>query len=373
MKRILFLCVALTLLVAPCLMAGVSETDALIELLVNKGIITAEEAASLRAELAVQKQEEREKQKEFEVAASKPLQLSGYAQVRYRDDETINDTFDVRRARLDLRGALGGGFDYRLQGDFAGSSAKLLDATAGWRLNGALKVTAGQFKIPFSQENLISSNKLETVNRSQVVEALVARGKDVIGNQNGRDVGVMAGGSLALLKREGLLDYAIGVFNGSGINTSDTNEKKDAVGRLVVHPLKGLSVGGAFYAGRSTIASAPTLEQFRQRVGGELAYVNGALLLKGEFIHGYDGRVEKQGWYALGGYFIVPREFQAIVKVDRFDPDARRTRNETIVTTAGFNWFFNRWSFLQVNYERKDEAGEELSNNALTGQLTVQF
>jgi hypothetical protein len=41
-------------------------------------------------------------------------------------------------------------------------------------------------------ENLASSNKLEMIDRSQVVEAIVARGKDLIGNQNGRDMGFEA-------------------------------------------------------------------------------------------------------------------------------------------------------------------------------------
>jgi phosphate-selective porin OprO/OprP len=375
MKHMLALILGATLVLAAAapVVAGVSETDALIQLLLQKGLITAEEAANLRAELAVQKQEEKDKQKEFQVTSSKPLRLAGYTQVRYRNDDTINDTFDIRRARIDLRGALGGGFDYRLQAELAGSSAKLLDATVGWRMNDAFKATAGQLKIPFSQENLASSNRLETINRSQVVEALVARGKDVIGNHNGRDIGVQAAGSFSLFKQQGFLDYAVGVFDGSGINTADTNEKKDLVGRLIVHPFKGLSVGGSFYTGRYTLSSAPTREDSRQRVGGELAYVNGPFLLKGEVIHGYDARVEKSGWYALGGYFVVAERLQAIVKYDTFDPDASRFKNETSITTLGCNWFFNKWAFLQLNYEVKDETGPEVSNNALTSQLTVQF
>ena len=40
------------------------------------------------------------------------------------------------------------------------------------------------------------------IDRSQVVEALVARGKDVIGNQNGRDIGIQIGGGI--LKKNGI-------------------------------------------------------------------------------------------------------------------------------------------------------------------------
>ena len=90
-------------------------------------------------------------------------------------------------------------------------------------------------------ENLASSNKLEMIDRSQVVEALVARGKDVIGNQNGRDIGIQIGGGF--LKKNGIpvIEYRLGFFNGSGINLADTaNDAKDIVGRLVINPVKGL-------------------------------------------------------------------------------------------------------------------------------------
>ena len=154
---------------------------------------------------------------------------------------------------------------------------------------------------------------LETINRSQVVESLVARSGDVIGNQNGRDIGVLAGGNFSLFKSPAGLEYGVGVFNGSGINTSDNNEHKDIVGRVVLHPFAGFSIGGSFYDGRYTLAGQKG-DSVRQRAGGDAAYVNGPFLFKGEYIHGYDARVEKDGWYALAGYTIIPNKVQAILK-----------------------------------------------------------
>ena len=99
------------------------------------------------------------------------------------------------------------------------------------RLHDYFNITVGQFKIPFSLENLTSTNKLELIDRSQAVEALAARGKDVIGNQNGRDIGIQVGGSLIKKRNGSLLEYRLGVFNGSGINMADTaNEAKDMAG-----------------------------------------------------------------------------------------------------------------------------------------------
>jgi len=353
--------------------AAESDTDRLLDLLVEKKVLTIEDAAGFRADLAVKKQEEKETQKEFTVIAGKPIKVSGYTQLRYRNAADINDTFDIRRARLDFKGDVTERFDYRLQADFAGSSAKLLDASIGYKVNPYLKLTAGQFKIPFSQENLISSPKLETINRSQIVEALVARGTDVIGNHNGRDIGIQASGSILPKEDYYLLDYAGGIFNGSGINTSDTNEQKDLVGRLVFHPLKDWSLGTSYYAGKYTLTSAPARKDDRDRIGAEFAYVKEPLSLKGEYIQGDDGATHKDGWYLQAGYFFIPKKLQGVFKFDTYDPNTRLSKNETDVYTLGANWFFNKWAFLQVNYELKDERGGEVKNNALIGQLTLLF
>jgi phosphate-selective porin OprO/OprP len=359
---------------APPVLVAASETDALIQLLVDKGLITVEEAAALRSEPAVQKQEEKDlRPKEFQLTAGKALKLSGYTQARYRQADTIKDTFDVRRARLSLRGDLGSGFDYRLQADFAGSSAKLLDAALGWRYSEGLKVTAGQFKIPFSQENLQSSNKMELINRSLVVGALVARGLDVIGEQNGRDVGIMAGGTWSPGSRPSLVEYAAGVFNGSGINRTDPNDQKDLVGRLVVKPRSGLSVGLSCYEGRYILASAPDKRDIRRRLGAEFAYQAGPFLARGEYIKGQDAEIRKDGWYLLGGWMAVPGKFQLLYRYDAYDPDRDLDGNGSRLDTIGFAWYINKWVFLQVNYDRAGGRLEKTSSDAYIGQLTLQF
>lgn len=354
--------------------AGESDVDRLLNLLVEKGIVKQEDAAAFRADLAIKKQEEKEAQKEFTLIAGKPIKISGYTQLRYRHDRSGNDSFDIRRARVDLKGDITECFDYRTQVEFGGTSGPfLLDATIGYKLSPYVKLTAGQFKVPFSQENLTSSPKLETINRSQVVEALVARGSDVIGNQNGRDIGVQAQGSFLLKDGIGLFDYALAVVNGSGINKADTNEQKDFVARLVYHPAAGWSFGGNFYSGRYTLSSAPAKKDDRDRIGGEFAYVRDPISLKGEYIAGHDGSAKKSGWYVQAAYFAVPKKLQLVYKFDTFDSNTETADNEKNVHTLGANWYFNKWAFFQLDYEIKDERGKELRNNSLIGQLTLQF
>ena len=378
MKKLLLI----SWLAAGLLLTGLAyaadKTEALLDLLVEKGIVTKDEAAGLRADLAVKEQDEKSQKKEFNITAGKLIKLSGYTQVRYRNGGDINDTFDIRRARLSIYGDITERFDYKTQVEFGGTSSPfLLDAAIGYKLAPYLKLTAGQFKIPFSRENLISSSKLETINRSQVVEALVARGKDVIGNQNGRDIGVQASGSFLPIQDNYLFDYAVGVFNGNGINRLDNNEQKDIIGRLVAHPIKDLSVGGSFYTGRATLNTTPARpeqKQDRDRIGAELAYTHDPISLKWEYISGDDGTTNKDGWYAQAGYFIIPKKLQGVFKFDTYNPDTKVKKDGTNVYTAGINYYFNKWAFAQVNYELKDEKQErEIPNNTLTGQLTLQF
>jgi phosphate-selective porin OprO and OprP len=352
-----------------------SEVDKLLQLLIKKGVITEQDAAEFRADLAVSKQEEKEKQKEFNITAGKPIKISGYTQLRYQSlqEDGKNDGFDIRRSRIDIKGNLTSQFDYEFQGEWAGSSAKLLDAVLGYTIIPELKLTGGQFKIPFSLENFISDAKLETINRSQVVEALAARKKDVIGDQNGRDIGVQASGSLFKTEDRAIVDYAIGVFDGAGINATDNNDQKDLAGRVVVHPIPGLNIGGSFYRGDDRWGKNSTLNQTRDRVGAEFAYYYKALDLKGEYIRGKDGSTKKDGWYLLGGYYVIPHVLQGIVKYDTYDPDRSKDDDRANVTTLGLNWIVNKWALLQVNYEYKDEQGTEVGNNVFSTQLTLQF
>ena len=349
-----------------------NEIDMLLNMLVDKGVITAEDAAVYRAELAIKKQEQKEKQKEYNVVAGKLIQIGTWAQIRYRHDKSSLDTWDVRRARLDIRGDVTERFDYRLQAEFGVGQVKLLDALIGYKVNPYLKVTFGQFKIPFSQENLLNSAVLESINRSQVVEALVARGKDVIGNHNGRDIGVMASGRFSNKDNRPLFDYAAGMFNGAGVLPIDLNDQKDFVGRLVFYPIKNLTAGAMVYSGEYTLPSDLTKKDTRQRIGGEFAYTTDKISLRGEYIAGKDGAIKKDGGYLQAGYFIMPQKLQGLFKFDTFDADKNVKKNESTIYTLGINWYVRKLVLAQLNYEIKTETGKKLENNMLTFQLRLR-
>ncbi len=357
---------------------GQSTNDVLNVLIANK-TITQEQADSLRADAAIKQQEADANKKSFMVSAARQIQLSGYTQVRYQalDEKGKKDGFDLRRARVDLKGNFTSFFSYRLQADLAGSP-KLLDAYAEVKVNDLFQVTIGQFRVPFSIENLSSVNKFELIDLSHAVEALVARGKDVSGNQNGRDIGIQIGGILIKKGTSPLLEYRLGIFNGSGINIADTaNEAKDIAGRLIVNPLKGFSIGASYYNGWGK-AIKPAAEfvgrsQARNRFGLEMSYNINRLSLRGEYIQGKDGKTTRAGWYAWAGYYFIPQKLQMVVKFDTYDPNTDTDNNSSNNYVAGINFNFNKWSRLQAFYTIREEQGPAVNNNYLSLQYQIGF
>jgi len=124
------------------------------------------------------------------VSAGSLLNLSGYVQTMYSSLEDGIDGFRIRRARLKLKGEIFKNLHYNLQID-AVKSPCLLDATVEFPFSSLTNLVFGQFKVPFSLENLTSNSGLDTINRSQTVEKLCP-GRDI--RSSGRDIGLAVNG-----------------------------------------------------------------------------------------------------------------------------------------------------------------------------------
>lgn len=368
------------LLALLCLNAKAQQTsEEMIHLLISKNVITQLEADSVRAVIAIKAQDDKAKQKKFNLTSGRALTLNGYAQVRFQSlqEPGKKDGFDIRRARLDLKGAIAEKWDYRLQLEFA-TSPKILDAAIVYKCSDYLKIAAGQFKVPFSLENLTGSNKLECIDRSQVVEALTARGKDVAGNQNGRDIGLQCSGSVFNINDFYLIDYAVGIFDGAGINTTDNNEAKDLAARLLIHPVKGFDIGGSYYNGYDNWATgtpATAMNQVRKRFGGELSYTLNDFSLKAEYIKGIDGGIIRSGYYAQAGYYFIPKKFQLILKFDSYDADLDKEKNISSNYICCINYMFNDFTRIQAGYTNRHEEdkGNRINNDLIAIQLQIGF
>jgi phosphate-selective porin OprO and OprP len=349
----------------------------ILNLLISNKSITQQQADSIRAEAAMSQQASDAARKSFFLTAARQVQLTGYSQIRFQilDEKGKKDGFDIRRARLDLKGTVSPYFAYRLQTDFA-DKPKIIDAYGEIKLADYFMITAGQFKIPLSLENLTSSNKLEMIDRSQVVEALVARSKDAIGNHNGRDIGVQISGSFLKIKGMPFAEYRVGVFNGSGINAADTaNEAKDIAGRILLTPVKGLSIGAAYYNGwdKALKPDVAGKSQARNRFGLELSYVATRLSVRGEYLKGKDGKTNRAGWYLQTGYFLIPSKLQLLAKYDSYDTNTSVADNISVLYVVGANYNFNSWSRLQAFYTIRTEEGTKVNNNYLSVQYQVGF
>ncbi|MDR1170479.1 MAG: OprO/OprP family phosphate-selective porin [Prevotellaceae bacterium] len=260
--------------------------------------------------------------------------ISGVVNMRYQYADDGSNSFDIRRARLSVKGEVTPSIDYNIHVEFAGNP-KILDAFVNWSSADALNIKAGEFKIPFSLENPYSAHALEMVDNSMVITALSGY-NDVSGiSANGRDIGVMLYGKFLPVKDYSICEYSVGLFNGNGINVADNNKSKDFSGTFFIHPLKDITLSVSHYNG-STGLQNENIQ--RVRTGGGARYDNNRLLVRGEYIYGKTGDMNSDGYYAVAGYFVHPK-IQTLLKYDRFrrDVSVKETRQTNYI--VGVNYF----------------------------------
>jgi hypothetical protein len=292
------------------------------------------------------------------------LKISGYLQALYTleyADQTENSSFRIRRARVSFAGKIAesdklGMADYRLQVDFA-DSPKIVDAWVRYRPFTQLGIQVGQFKIPLSIENSeYAPLKLEFIDYSLVVQRLVhMSSSDVLGiNSTGRDCGAQLYGGF--LKKEGynIVNYNLAIFNGYGINQKrDNNHSKDFVGRVILSPLRDLTIASYYQYGEGNLEGKQHVDY--QRYGGGIAYNGRHAFARSEYIRGNTGNLISEGAYASAGwkFHTAKAGYGSIgMRFDYFDENiltGQREFNYTI-GTAYQPWKYMR---LQLNYTIK--------------------
>ena len=351
------------------------NNDELLNLLIQKKVVSQQEADSLRADLALKEQKKKDNQTVYPLSLGRALNLSGLFQTRYQAFQGTSgvDGFDIRRARLDFKGAITNNWDYELYVEFAGTPS-LLDGYTTYKIADYLKLSAGQFKIPFSYESLTSDSQLEFIDRSQVEESLNARSKDVLGNQQGRDIGGQISGSFWKLNGNYLFDYSVAILNGNGVNkTADNNKNKDIAGRFTVHPIANLAISYDFYQGHD-IWGTSTATQKRNRRGVDARYVYGPLSLTAEYDRGTDAAVYRNGWYAQAAYYVIPKKLQLAAKYDTYDPTNTISTDRNNWYIGGLNYFFNPWTKLYVDYTyKREQTAVQTPNNLFAAEIQVLF
>jgi phosphate-selective porin len=296
------------------------------------------------------------------VTANKPIQLSGNIIFRASAVNPGSSGFSINKARLAFSGELIKDISFKFQVETV-PTPYLLDAQLDIVFNEAAALRLGQFKVPFSQENIYTDTDLCTIKRSQPVVAMCP-GFDT--DSLGRDIGITFHGRLSTL------EYTAGVFNGEGINKAATNKPKDLAGRILFTPTDSLSLGASYYDGTQTpISGAPTTR--KERAGVELTLNRQAFTLNGEFIIARDGALDRQGWYLQAAHFLLPKKLQGVFKVDSYNQNKNVPGNRSNLWTIGINWFIAARIKIQANHELyKNEAGRT-TKKAFMVQIRAGF
>ena len=349
-----------------------------------------------KAEKDKDKEKREKKEGKTKPFNSEMLKFSGFVQGMYQanlsdEGKLTGNTFRMRRVRLSAEGTLYKGLTYKIQGDFS-RSPMLVDAFVKYKVADAFAIQLGQFKTPFSLESPINPVNLEIFDYGEGIQKLVGY-SDVCGVGGlGRDIGLMATGSLFPIKgEEGIkyhvVDYAIGVFNGNGPTTTDNNNRKDLVGRLEVHPgLKALTLSGSYYYGKYTKDDNVNCTRNRWAAGAQ--YNDGKLVLRGEYIGGVTGVAptlipedlgyyNSNGYYALAGYNFAlgkdkSQKLMPVLRYEHFTADQAVANGGTNWYTAGINY----WPLKSVNFKLdysliQKESGD--NSHRVVGILSYKF
>lgn len=346
------------------------------ELLVKKGIVTKEE---------LEAQDKKHS-----------MNISGYIQVQAmateNNDETYldgstsksvpdEDGFRVRRAKLAVFGNAYEHVKFKLETDLAGTAPKLDDAFIEDDRLPYLVGKVGQFKVPVSLEMLTSDTEILTIERSEVANQIAPE----------RDTGISFSGKLA----DGMLNYAVGVFNGqlptvrspyttksyanTARNKTNDNDQFLYAGRVVVKPVDWVSLG---VSGLTSTDGKGSSREERDVYGVELQIKNKerGCTVQGEYLkqsveNNAGNTTDSDGFYVQAGHFVIPKHLEVAVKYEEYDDNDDVTdRNDTRWTTVGLNFYIDGHDAkLMANYIFKNEGDDSYDNDTFLAQLQLRF
>jgi phosphate-selective porin OprO/OprP len=395
MKRLLFAAGVLAFLLMG--QAGFAKT--LEEVLKEKGVITEADFKEVTAAKPVAYQPG----KGFTFTspdARFQLSLGGRGQFQYQylDKDDVNgpvqetSVWRIRRFKVYMGGyAFTKDLTYRVQADLAksGTAQMLDDAWINYRFTDAVQIQAGQFKIPFSRQELTSDGALQFVDRANAVDAF----------KPSYDVGTMVQGKVA----GGVLAWNAGLFNGTGQSGTRTTNSGAWAARVIFNPFGEmryseadlentpsplLSLGAGYFANtlkrnaNSTFLDTTTSTPPYAGTAGWLgkAAANTAIFDNTERVdvgtYGFDavfkwrgfsaqgeyfgGKAEGQnrgrtvhsrGYYGQAGYFLLPKKLEVAARYSSVDPNREKTQDLQVEVTGAVSYYFEGHNLkLQGDY-----------------------
>lgn len=276
----------------------------------------------------------------------------------FGEEDGTASQFAVQRMRVSFKGGMFRPWlKYEFQFDFANTSGqsdnKIKDAfldLGPWRHT---SLRLGQFKTPFSLQQLTSSGRLQFVDRA------ITDGKFV----PGRDTGLTFSGTCANKK----FGWAAGPFNGGGESRAQDDQGLLWVGRLWWDPLAeyaltesavdgkeeaSLHLGLAVHSGEAIRGTATTGvfedPDDQQALGFEFAWRQKRLFGTAEWFQMSDEQanpvvgpdVDSNGWNAQFGFMVVPQHFELALRRAEVEPDEDISDSNVVETRLAAGWYW---------------------------------
>jgi phosphate-selective porin len=373
-----------------------TSNDALLDLLVKKGVLTDAEATAVAAEL-----KEENKGVTFSAKGKETVKLRFNGRMHFQYDSLDSEVngadvastnhFYFRRLRLGVKATHENGLFAETVVDFAEDGLSIDKAVAGYELNDAFTGMVGYQKVPFGFQETTSSSKIKTIERS-AANRFFADEIDFAG----RHTGLHAKGNLG-----GGFSYAAAIVNGAQGEGSKLLGSAEASNDLAVFgriQWSGDDVTLGVDAGNQS-----NNEEVGQDVTAFTAYAN----------------YKFEGFDILGEYFSADMDDQedaegyslrVAYKLDKFEPVFRYShlKNDTFVIDAdelirrapegdrpgnldnlsnatggdneidsyyfGFNYYYNKAVSLMVGYEIAEtdsDTDDEVEIDGLRARLQV--
>jgi hypothetical protein len=416
---------------------GELSSEELLQILIEKGIITqddiekADESRKEKKEIAEEKEEVVLKAARY----PKSMNFKGRVQARYTAMENGDlskvtpqkvfetsefDGFVLRRVRLRWFGNVTDQWKYHVQVSVDGDhnddkvnpslpdyelrktdvGVMLQDAYFIYDLHPYFNVTVGQFKSRFSPSYLVAGPVLPLCERPLVIDLLARK----------REIGMSIESAL---EGQGQLDgrgptaklydkpifYAVGLYNGNGFNKMrNDNENLMVTGMLVYRPSPYINFGVSYaydevgYDYETTVLGLAELSEdgdyyvfpVTDRIASRNLHIwdfNSALDLEPfhvqvEYVQADGNDVSRAYGYGIQGQYDLFDNFQLTARYDEFDPNVNVDNSfDSRWYTLGCNWFIHGQDIKwQINYTFREEThGEDVDNDILITHFQVLF
>lgn len=306
--------------------------------------------------------------------------FGGYVIGRYnysdQDGKQGGTGFNQRLIRFYVDGTILKDFAYRIQLQTNNDGFHMKDFFVEWRKYKFAMIKVGQFKRAFGFENPMNPWDISTGDYSLMTKYMTGHsdylGADVKGGTNGgRDQGIQVQGDFLPVGKDNhmLFHYQIMVSNGSGINASDTDGKKDITGTIQVQPIKGLFLG--FFGWKGTF-KANGVEHSRNRYAFGVKYDNNGWCARGEYAHGQSDLGNADAWYVVGAA-PINEWFRLSAQYQGYRPEKSGHQMYTQLSLIPeFQLHKNLKFQIQYNYNINKTAGD-VHYNEIVAQTYFRF